>query len=239
MVITRTNANGEEEQAIAWVPADENWALAEDAGPPLERTAADGTKELGVKYYRTDENGNQELIVKWEPVVSPEQGAVILAATSIAAVPTERQVAQPPVETQADPTTPVVETAAVAGMKPEHVEEMEKGHAGLTDDFRTHDELGESDEHLVVVRGNNMLELPVGHYVVAGAFEEFQHAEDYSDELFEKGYHDVIVGYITARGYYYVVTYRSDNLDAINAEKERERKRPGMSKVWVLHVKAQ
>ncbi len=128
--------------------------------------------------------------------------------------------------------TPIVE----GEQDPIVSEEVEKGDTTLTDDFRTHDELAGSNEHLEVTRGNNMLELPAGNYVIAGAFEEFQHAEDYSDELFQRGYHETIVGYLTARGYYYTVIFRSDSLQQANAARNRYRTRPGMDKIWVLKV---
>ena len=112
----------------------------------------------------------------------------------------------------------------------------ERGDATLTDDRRTHEEFEKSDVPLEVKKGNNLLELPTGNYVIAGAFSEFQHAEDFSDDLFLKGYHETIVGYVPAKGYYYTVVYRSDNLNQANTERNRIRNRPGMDKVWVLKV---
>jgi len=87
-----------------------------------------------------------------------------------------------------------------------------------------------------VKRGNHFLELPHGNHVIAGAFGEFEHAETYSDQLFQRGYHDTIVGFVSAKGFYYVVVFRSDNYDTAEAQKERIKTRPGLDKAWVLTV---
>ena len=114
--------------------------------------------------------------------------------------------------------------------------EVERGDPQLTQDFRTPTELAKSDTHLEVRRGGHLLELPAGTYVVAGVFEHFENAEDFSDRLFSRGFHDVKVGYLTARGYYYVVIFQSNNLTPANTEKQRVRRMSGLSDVWVLKV---
>lgn len=114
--------------------------------------------------------------------------------------------------------------------------EVERGDPQLTQDFRTPTELAKSDTHLEVRRGGHLLELPAGTYVVAGVFESFNNAEDYSDTLFNRGFHDVKVGYLTARGYYYVVVFESNNLAPAKTERQRVRRMSGLSDVWVLKV---
>ena len=118
----------------------------------------------------------------------------------------------------------------------EHHEQVAKGDPELTQDFRTHEELGTSNDHVVTKRGNHLLELPVGNYVIAGAFSVFQHAEDYSDELFQLGYHDTLVGFNSGRGYYYVVIYESGSIDQTRKRRDEFRKIPKLSKAWVLQV---
>lgn len=118
----------------------------------------------------------------------------------------------------------------------EHHDEIAKGDPELTEDFRTHEELGTSSDHAVVKRGNHLLELPAGNFVIAGAFSQFQLAEDYSDQLFENGFHDTIVGYSSARGYYYVVVYESGNIRQARTRRDEIRKLPGLDKAWVLEV---
>lgn len=87
-----------------------------------------------------------------------------------------------------------------------------------------------------VKRGGHFLELPHGNHVIAGAFGEFEHAETYSDQLFQRGFHDTIVGYVTAKGFYYVVAFRSDDYDTAVAQKNRIKTRSGLEKVWVLTI---
>jgi len=88
----------------------------------------------------------------------------------------------------------------------------------------------------VVKRGSHFLEIPKGNHVIAGAFKEFDHAEAYSDELFQRGLHDTIVGYVTAKGYYYTVVYSSPKLTNAESQKERIKLMEGLDKVWVLTV---
>lgn len=242
IVIRQVSAAGDTVYAVAWEPVEEDWELVDE--PPINRSSSDGTTELGVKYYRTKSNGEKELIIKWEPVVSSSQMNDLLESSS-----TEEVLAQNTVNMVDEPVediepedieqeeVPITEEVPVEPT-PRNViaAEKEKGDETLTEDFRTHEELAASDEPLAVTRGDNMLELPVGYYLIGGAFEEYEHAEDYSDELFPKGYHDVIVGYSSARGYYYTVLSRHASLNEANAEKARVRRRQGMSDVWVLNV---
>lgn len=87
-----------------------------------------------------------------------------------------------------------------------------------------------------VKRGTHYLELPPGNHVVAGAFSEFQRAEDYSDKMFERGFHDTIVGYQSEKGYYYVVLFRSANHSVAAAQRNRIRQSPDLADVWILTV---
>lgn len=87
-----------------------------------------------------------------------------------------------------------------------------------------------------VKRGNHFLELPHGNHIIAGAFKEFQHAEDFSDELFQRGFHDTIVGYVTAKGFYYVVIFSSSDLAKAESRKDRIKQMRGLGDAWVLTV---
>ena len=71
---------------------------------------------------------------------------------------------------------------------------------------------------------------------VAGAFEVFDHAEDFSDDLFQRGFRETIVGYVSARGYYYVVIFSSQNENAAINQRNRFRSAAGLSDIWVLKV---
>ncbi len=122
------------------------------------------------------------------------------------------------------------------GLTAEQHNEIAKGNPGLTQDFRTHKELGSSDDHVVVRRGNHLLELPSGNFVIAGAFGVFENAQTYSDRLFQQGYHEVIVGYSSARGYYYVVVFQSGNINQARGQRDKMRTRTELSRAWVLQV---
>ena len=43
-----------------------------------------------------------------------------------------------------------------------------------------------------------MLEMPVGHFAIVGAFNDFDNAQEYSDKLFELGY-GASFGYLTEK----------------------------------------
>ncbi len=87
-----------------------------------------------------------------------------------------------------------------------------------------------------VRKGTHFLELPQGHHVIAGAFKEFEHAENYSDKMFERGFHDTIVGYQSEKGYYYVVLFRSDNNSVAIKQRNKARAYAGLNDVWILTV---
>ncbi len=103
-------------------------------------------------------------------------------------------------------------------------------------DNRTVDELAASNNPKRVKRGGHLLELQHGNYIVAGVFQDFDRAELLSDELFEKGYRDVIVGYVSQDKKYHVVIFRSQDLERARAERNRLKGRPGMDKIWLLTV---
>ncbi len=227
---TRTNTDGTEEVIVKWeVVVTPDQAASILAGANVVETLAEVPAEIP-----EDQPDTTTFTERQVPVETQEDPAITGTGLSqIETPPVQTPVVTPPVETPVV-ETPVVETPQVQE-PPEQTEVVTEDPAPATD-TRTHDEIAASGEPLEVKRGNNMLELPVGNYVVAGAFESFQHAEDYSDEMFNKGYVDTIVGYSSARGYYYVVIYRSSDLQSATNEKDRVKTRSGMEKVWVLKV---
>lgn len=232
----RTGANGETQAVNAWVPADtpeEKWELDPNA-EHRERTTPDGTVEVAVELLRTDDQGNTDKVVRWQAVSD---------APAIVNTPVE----QPPIETPIE-TTPE-ETIAQEEVIPRNdentivqtpVETIEEAvpqrDSTLTEDFRTPEELAQSTEPENVRIGSHILELPVGNYVIAGAFESFDGAENVSDTLFERGFHEAKVGYVSARGYYYVVIFESQQVSLAQSERNRIRNLPGLDQVWVLTV---
>ena len=217
--LTRTNQFGEEERGIklvnptvggddknvviSWIAVGAAGLLALSDDGHMERELPDGTKEIGVKYEKTNPDGTTENVIKWDKALSESQAAIIIENPNF----TE-----------------------------EEQEQVAKSDPELTQDFRTEEELATSDDYVTVKRGNHILELPDGNFVIAGAFDDFQHAEDYSDKLFQAGFQDAIVGYSSARGYYYVVVYQSGNIQQARARRDAFRKNPELSNAWVLQV---
>tara|TARA_X000001036_G_scaffold428456_1_gene458286 strand:+ start:122 stop:1816 length:1695 start_codon:yes stop_codon:yes gene_type:complete len=88
-----------------------------------------------------------------------------------------------------------------------------------------------------VVKGNHLLELPEGVYLIAGVFEFYENANQFSDQLFLKGYHETLVGFVSEKGYYYVVIYRSDSLTKVKSKLLRENKKKNMDEIWIKILK--
>ena len=88
-----------------------------------------------------------------------------------------------------------------------------------------------------VVKGNHLLELPEGIYLIAGVFEYYENANKFSDQLFLKGYHETLVGFVSEKGYYYVVIYRSDSLAEVKAKLIQENKKKNMNEIWIKILK--
>lgn len=216
--IQRTNQFGEEEVGIHLEKPNEeggkdvvlSWVPATEAAD-LE-VAPDGHLE------RELENGTKEIGVKYTRTKSDGSKENI--------VKWDRVINEQQAETIVDNPNLTEE---------EHIE-VAKGDPELTQDFRTHDDLATSNDHVVVKRGTHLLELPAGNFVIAGAFESFDHAEDLSDRLFLQGFHDAEVGYSSARGYYYVVVFQSANIETARSRRNEMRKSSILSKAWVLQV---
>ena len=92
-----------------------------------------------------------------------------------------------------------------------------------------------SDQRVVVKRGKHFLELPVGDYVVVGAFGVFENAEKYSDRLHEQGYPNKF-GYISETKLWYVHIYESQDIELARSERDKYRKKNIFKNAWVLGV---
>ena len=226
-----------------------NWNHDEDAGR-LERTNQFGENEVGFRLEKPNSTGGKDVVLSWMPASQAENVQIssdghlereLDDGTKEIGVKYERVNADgskeqiikwdriiSPQQAERISNNPTLTEA-------QH-NEIEKADPQLTQDFRTHDELAVSADHITVRRGNHMLELPAGNYVVAGAFEEFSHAEDYSDDLFQQGFHDARNGFSSARGYYYVIVYQSANVDQARSRRDEFRKLTELSKAWVLQV---
>ncbi len=269
----RVTEDGKKEVVFSWLPpppsgaTSETYEIADPEQPPKERTTANGSKEVGVKWIRTIDGGKKEVLVVWDPILSEEQAAaidhspsktlglgaakIVINAAPVAPVKQESVVVEAKPEVKPEPVKEVKKepiitpTPAIEPPKKEEpkvveekpvVKEVVKPDPSLSDDLRTNEELAKSDEPLEVRRGGHMLELPAGNYVVAGAFSKFDLAEAFSDKLFQRGFHDTRVGYLSARGLYYVVINKSNDLKSANIQKNKVRGLSGLSQVWVLKV---
>lgn len=227
----------------------DDWDHQEDH-EELTRVNQFGEEETGIRLEKQNADGEKNVVISWVPKVDATDLSVAEDGHLERTLPDGSK----EVGIKYDKVNPdgsiehivkwdkAINNAQAAAiienpeLTEEHHDEVAKGDPELTQDFRTHDELGNSDDHVVTKRGNHLLELPAGNYVIAGAFEIFQHAEDYSDELFQMGFHDTIVGFNSGRGYYYVVVYESGNLNQTRSKRDEFRNIPKLNKAWVLQV---
>jgi len=87
-----------------------------------------------------------------------------------------------------------------------------------------------------VKKGNNLLELERGYYVVLGVFSGFEDAENYSDELFKRGFYTKY-GYASQTKIYYVYSYHSTNFKSAKTESERlKRHNAKFRENWILTI---
>ena len=228
---------------------NKDWDHQEDH-ETLERTNQFGESEVGIRLEKPNNQGGSDVVLSWVPVTDAESMTVaddghiereLPDGTKEIGVKYERVNADGTKENviKWDPVINETQAQTIVSnpemTEAEH-EQVAKSDPTLTQDFRTHEDLATSNDHVVVRRGNHLLELPLGNFVIAGAFSEFIHAENFSDELFEQGFHDTIVGYSTARGYYYVVVFRSGNVTQARSRRDELRKLPVLSNAWVLQV---
>ncbi|MCV9385427.1 PorP/SprF family type IX secretion system membrane protein [Reichenbachiella ulvae] len=84
--------------------------------------------------------------------------------------------------------------------------------------------------------GRHILELPPGHHVVAGEFDDFQSAEDYSDEIFQMGYHGAIVAYVSSMKQYVVVVHKGATMRQAEEEQAVWSARHNLDHVYILNI---
>lgn len=87
-----------------------------------------------------------------------------------------------------------------------------------------------------VIKGDHLLELEKGNYVVVGTFGNYRDAEEHSDQLFIKGLYTKF-GYISQTKIYYVYIFESDDLQEAKDTSERFNQiRVKLRENWVLQV---
>ena len=94
----------------------------------------------------------------------------------------------------------------------------------------------ESGERYEIVKtGTHLLELLPGNYIIVGAFQYFDNAVKYSDQLYDIGQR-VKYGYNTQRGLWHVYIYKSDTLAGIRERLAEVRQVPQLQDAWLLTV---
>lgn len=227
----------------------DGWDTQENADN-LSRVNEEGQEETGIRFEKEVDDKNKDVVISWLPTEEAEQVKVLDKGHLERTLPDgskeigikyEKKDEDGSIEEFVKWDKVINETQADAiesnpQLTKKEYDEIAKGDPTLTEDFRTAEEVSASDQQVVVKRGTHLLELPAGNFVIAGAFSVFSHAEDYSDVLFEEGFKDTIVGYSSARGYYYVVVFQSNSIKQAHAKKNEFRKLPKLSKAWVLQV---
>lgn len=101
-------------------------------------------------------------------------------------------------------------------------------------------EIIEAPKHdaVVVVQGNHKEELPLGYYVVVGAFESHENAKRYSEAIGKQGF-DNEFGFLTAKDYYYVYVHSNiGNADIARSIRDefRNMQQFEFPNAWLLSV---
>ncbi len=217
--LERTGANGEPEVIVGFAPERNGgsaWAMA-GVQSYEERTNADGSKEVAIKWVRIGANGTLEESTVWEPVLTAAAAAAVIAG-----------------ETEQTPIEEVIEEPATIETNTpdsEHIADAE-----LTTDGRSYAEIIASDQHLEVTAGGSPIEFRKGNYLIGGVFDKYTDADEFSQKMFHRGYRDTRVGYVSARGHYYVALKSYSSIALANQDKARIRNTSGLGDVWVLKV---
>ncbi|SMD31640.1 type IX secretion system membrane protein, PorP/SprF family [Reichenbachiella faecimaris] len=113
-----------------------------------------------------------------------------------------------------------------------------------TKELKWHDALTDTPDHAELPPNThrrvpgNILELPAGHHVVAGEFDTYEEAEDYSDKIFEMGFHGSLVGHLESLEdkKYVVVVHKGATMGIAREEQDKWSKRKNLNHVYILNV---
>lgn len=118
----------------------------------------------------------------------------------------------------------------------ESFEALESFDAPEVDEVTTRDEQGIYIGPKTVTKGDHLLELDKGYYVVVGTFNSYREAEEYSDQLFIQSFYTKF-GYISQTTDYYVYIFSStDNKQECVDTMERLKQIADFREMWVLTV---
>ena len=184
-----------------------------------------GRKRLNQKYSFLDMRRSIEPKPEKPLIVETQKDPVVeepVVETPIEEVPVEEEIVE---ETQ-----PAVEEQPV-----QEEETEEQIPEVVQPEIVTPEPDGSGDQPVVVRRGGHLLELPEGHYVINGAFTRLENAQNFSDELFQKGY-KASFGFVTEKNLYYVFLFKTDNTQSARAERDRLRQNNLFPNAWYLVV---
>jgi type IX secretion system PorP/SprF family membrane protein len=94
----------------------------------------------------------------------------------------------------------------------------------------------EKPAHAVYYLGTTANELPIGFYVIVGAFQDAENARKNAVELGKQGVFSAS-GYNSDRNLHLVYLYRSDNLDKTKEARDRFRENKLLKDAWLLEIK--
>lgn len=215
--VLKTTENGDEQKAIV-----------------VQHTSQDGTIEEAITWVPADESwemiGDKTKEIRTNPEGNTEIGVQYVKTNkegqSDSLVIWEPTMSKEAIDSIIDKATtkPEIEEQPIEKVIPEIEEVIPE----------VEEIIPEVEE---VVKGNHLLELPEGVYLIAGVFEIYENANKFSDQLFLEGYHEALVGFVSEKGYYYVVIYRSDNLTQVKSKLLRENKKKDMDEIWIKILK--
>ena len=215
--VLKTTENGDQQKAIV-----------------VQHTSQDGTIEEAITWVPADESwemiGDQTKEIRTNPEGNTEIGVQYVKTNkegqSDSLVIWEPTMSKEAIDSIIDKATtkPEIEEQPIEKVIPEIEEVIPE----------VEEIIPEVEE---VVKGNHLLELPEGVYLIAGVFEIYENANKFSDQLFLEGYHEALVGFVSEKGYYYVVIYRSDNLTQVKSKLLRENKKKDMDEIWIKILK--
>lgn len=92
------------------------------------------------------------------------------------------------------------------------------------------------ERHEFVQRVRNKNDLPVGTYVIVGAFRSEPNARKYSGELIDMEYGDAHYGFVTARNLWYVYLAMSPDVNEARKKRDEFRHEHNFKDAWILTV---
>jgi type IX secretion system PorP/SprF family membrane protein len=146
----------------------------------------------------------------------------------------EKKKVQAKPEPKVEETTPQPEALADEKESVQEVIEAEPQQNSLTDSVKQAPE--PEPQHAVYVAGNHPQEMPVGFYVIAGAFDNYENAKRLAREL-SKAASFAAAGYNSERKVYFVFVHRSSSLPKTREIRDDFRQQELLKDAWLLEIR--